>query len=132
METYAVRLTKKRPRVNNISKETKHSEIHFYLQLEHERMKIDLAEKIATHFKRLEDLADKAADDGDESYSSRASAMTALTVVIKQLTKEQEKIINMAALQELQSSIVEALEEYSPELKTEVLTILERRLATLS
>lgn len=91
-------------------------------------MKLDLKDKIAEHFKRLENLADQAAEDQEESYSSRASAMVALTAVIKELTKEQEKIHNMSAIQELQSSIVEALEEYSPELKEEVLVILERRL----
>ena len=96
-------------------------------------MKIDLAEKISTHFKRLEALADEASQpDQDESYSSRASAMTALTAVIKELTKEQEKINNMATLQELQSAIVEALEEKDQEFKDEVLDILERRLEQLA
>lgn len=96
-------------------------------------MKIDLKEKIHDHFKRVEDLANQATDDdGDESFSSRASVMSAMTAVIKSLTKEQEKIHNMSALQELQSAIVEALEEYSPELKTKVLEILEQRLARLS
>jgi flagellar biosynthesis chaperone FliJ len=95
-------------------------------------MKIDLAEKLAKHFQRVEDLAQEASEDSEESFSARASAMTAMTAVIKELTKEQEKIFNMGAIQELQSAIVEALEEYSPELKEEVLEVLERRLATLS
>jgi len=95
-------------------------------------MKIDLAEKIANHFERLENLADEAANDENESFSARASAMTALTAVIKELTKEQEKIHNMSTLQELQSAIVEALEDFDQEFKSSVLDILERRLATIS
>lgn len=95
-------------------------------------MKIDLADKIGLHFQRLENLAEEAAHDEEESYSSRASAMTALTAVIKELTKEQEKIHNMGTLQELQSAIVEALEEYDQNIADEVLVILRRRLEQLS
>ena len=91
-------------------------------------MKIDLSEKMDDHFARVEKLAEEAAGDEEATFSARASAMTAMTAVIKELTKEQEKIHNMSSIQELQSAIVEALEEYSPELKDEVLKILERRL----
>lgn len=96
-------------------------------------MKIDLTEKISTHFERLEALADEASQpDQDESYSSRASAMTALTGVIRELIKEQEKLNNMATLQELQSAIVEALEDKDQKFKDDVLEILERRLEQLN
>ena len=95
-------------------------------------MQIDLSKEMAMHFKRLNDLAEEAAKDKEESYSSRASAMSALTAVIKELTKTQAEIVNMAAIQELQSAIVEALEDHDPEFKKEVIVILERRLETLT
>ncbi len=95
-------------------------------------MNIDLSSKLADHFKRLEDLADEAVeDDSGESYSSRASAMSALTQIIKDLIINQEKVYNMKNLQELQSSIVEALEEKDQAFKNDVLMILERRLQSL-
>ncbi len=96
-------------------------------------MNIDLSSKLADHFKRLEDLANEAVkdDNGGESYSSRASAMSALTQIIKDLIINQEKVYNMKNLQELQSSIVEALEEKDQAFKNDVLMILERRLQSL-
>ena len=42
-------------------------------------MNINLNEKIAEHFDRIEALAKEAAEDEAQSYSSRTSAMNGLT-----------------------------------------------------
>lgn len=75
-------------------------------------MKIDLSEKITTHFKRLEDLADSASKDEEESYSSRASAMSALTSVIKELTKTQSEVVNMERLMHIEQLTIETLQKH--------------------
>lgn len=94
-------------------------------------MKIDLSEKIDTHFKRLEDLAEEANADEEQSFSARSSAMTAMSGMLKELVKTQETVHSISSIQELQSAIVEALEEHDQEFKNNVIEILERRLATL-
>jgi len=94
-------------------------------------MKIDLSKEMSDHFNRLKTVAEEAETSEDESLSARASALSAMTALIKELVKTQAEITNMAALQELQSAIVEALEEYDQELKDKVVEILERRLETI-
>jgi len=74
-------------------------------------MKIDLNEKIETHFKRLEDLADEASQDDEESYSSRASAMAALSGMLKELTKSQAEVVNMNRIMLVEQALVEAAKE---------------------
>lgn len=75
-------------------------------------MKIDLSEKIETHFARLESLAEEAAADDEESYSSRASALTALTNVLKELTKTQAEVINMERLMRIEATTIEVLKKH--------------------
>jgi len=75
-------------------------------------MKIDLNEKIQTHLQRLESLANEAAEDDEESYSSRAAALTALTAVLKELTKTQAEVINMERLMRIEATTIEVLKRY--------------------
>jgi len=75
-------------------------------------MKIDLNKKIQTHLQRLESLANEAAGDTEESYSSRASALTALTAVLKELTKTQAEVINMERLMRIEATTIEVLKRH--------------------
>lgn len=85
-------------------------------------MKIDLDEKIQLHFARLESLAEEAVGDTEESYSSRASALTALTNVLKELTKTQAEIINMERLMRIEATTIGILKKYlTPEQHEEFL-----------
>jgi len=92
-------------------------------------MNINLSEKIAEQFIRLEELADEASSDQDESFSSRASAMTALTTIIKELTKAQSEVINMERLMKIEQTTIEVLREHlSHSQQEEFLNTLESRL----
>lgn len=75
-------------------------------------MRINIKDKIAEHFLRLEDMAKEAADDDTESYSSRASAMTAMTKILSDLTVAQEKVVNMERLMMIESTTIEVLAEF--------------------
>ena len=74
-------------------------------------MEINLNEKISDHLSRIESLAEEAEADRDESFSSRAAAMTALTNIIKELTKSQETVYNMERLQKIEQATIRALKE---------------------
>lgn len=89
-------------------------------------MNINLSEKINDHFVRLENLATEADNDENESFSSRASAMSALTSIIRELTKAQAEVVNMERLMVLELKTVEILKKYlTPEQHEEFLTELE-------
>lgn len=77
-------------------------------------MKIDLSDKIEKHFSRIEKLAEQASLDKDESYSSRASAMTAMTAMLKELTKTQADIINIGLILKTEQALIEAAKEIFP------------------
>lgn len=92
-------------------------------------MKIDLNVKIQEHLVRLESLAEEAVGDTEESYSSRASALTALTAVLKELTKTQAEVINMERLMRIEATTIAILKEYlTPDQHEEFLLDLEERL----
>ena len=79
--------------------------------------------------KPLEKLALEAESDSEESYSSRAAAMTALTRVISDLTKSQEEVINMERLMRIESITIETLQAHlTPEQQEKFLEDLEERL----
>jgi len=79
-------------------------------------MQINLSDEIANHFERLRSLAEEAGKDSEESFSSRASAMSALTGIIKELTKEQEKVANMDMILKTEQALIEAAREiFAPE-----------------
>lgn len=82
-------------------------------------MKIDLSQKIAEHFDRLEALAIETESDESQSFSSRASAMTALSGMLVTLTKTQEEIVNMQRLQKIERVTIEVVKKYLNEKQTE-------------
>jgi hypothetical protein len=77
-------------------------------------MKINLSKEITDHFLRLQTLADEAERDEEESFSSRASAMSALTGMLKELTKTQAEIVNMQHLMLTEQALIEAAKEIFP------------------
>lgn len=87
-------------------------------------MQIDLSEEIASHFKRLTQLADMALDDDEQSYSSRTAPMTSLSTLIAQLTRSQAEVVNMEALIKTEQALIEAVREYLEE--TQMLELLSR------
>ena len=79
-------------------------------------MQIDLSEKIEQHFRRAEQLAEEASNDGgEETYSSRASAMTALTAILDKLIKQQEAVWNMQRQQKVEQALIESVLEFLDE-----------------
>jgi len=78
-------------------------------------MEINLEEKISEHFDRLESLADEAEGDVEESYSSRASAMGALTGMLRDLVNLQGKVINMERLIRIEALTIETLQKHLSE-----------------
>ena len=75
-------------------------------------MEINIDSKLAEHFERVEELAKTAIEDDDESYSSRASAQSALTTIIKDIVKSQESIITMKRLQEVERILIKTVKKY--------------------
>ena len=77
-------------------------------------MQININEKLTEHLKRVEDLAIEAEADAEEGYSSRASAMTAVTTMLKELVKVQAEVINMERLMRLEALTIETMKEFLP------------------
>ena len=78
--------------------------------------KIDLSKEVYEHFQRLRILSQEALENDDDSFSSRASAMGALTNAIRDLTKTQEKLVTMERLLKTEQALIEAAKEiFSPE-----------------
>ena len=75
-------------------------------------MNINLSDKISTHFDRLENMANEASADDDESFSSRSSAMRALTDILQELTKAQAEVINMERLMKIEKITVETVKKH--------------------
>lgn len=75
-------------------------------------MNINLAAEIKRQFDRCSALADEAEADDEESYSSRASALKALTDILRDLTKMQEEIINMERLMSVEATTIEVLRDF--------------------
>lgn len=95
-------------------------------------MIIDLSAEMEQHLKRVKNLADEAADDCDQGYQSRASAMTAVTTMLVQLTKAQESLITMERLHKTEQTIIRVVKDYLQEEQLEeLLSKLEHELATI-
>ena len=75
-------------------------------------MQINLDDALTKHLKRVEAMAEVAAEDEDESYSSRASAMTALTNLIEKIIKQQKDVVNMRRLQQVEQIIIKTTSKY--------------------
>ena len=92
-------------------------------------MTIDLPKEVEAHMKRVTALAEEASIDPEQSYTARASAMTAVTTMLKELTKTQESLINMERLQRTEQIIVELCKEVLTDEGLSIfLTKLESRL----
>ena len=74
-------------------------------------MQINLTREIEDHFIRVRTLAEDALEDTEESYSSRAAAQTALSAVIRDLTKSQAEVLTMERLLLTEQALVEAVKE---------------------
>ncbi len=92
-------------------------------------MKISISNEIHEQFQRVKDLAEEASLDVEETFSSRASAMSALSGVIRDLVKMEEKVRNMERLQLIEKIVIECVNEFlDDEEKEEFLNRLEERL----
>lgn len=95
-------------------------------------MQIDLNQEVADHLRRVTKLAEEAELDDSQGFQSRASAMSALTAILTQLTKSQESLITMQRLQETERVIIDTVKDYlNEEQLIHVLEALERNLAQL-
>lgn len=95
-------------------------------------MIIDISKEMEDHLKRVTLLAEEAADDIDQGFQSRASAMTAVTTVLVQLTKAQESIVTMEHLVKVEQAIIDEVKNYLEENQlTELLGRLEARLSQI-
>jgi len=93
------------------------------------KMQIDLNVEINEHFERLKELSQVAAEDMDESLSARASAMSALSALLRDLTKAQAEILNMQRLQHIEATTIMVLKEFlTPKQHEKFLTTLETAL----
>ena len=70
-------------------------------------MQIEIQKELAEHYERIKNLAEEAANDENQSFSSRSAAMKSLTEVIKELVKTQAEVVNMARLMAIESAIIE-------------------------
>ena len=95
-------------------------------------MQIDLNAEVATHFQRLTDLADEASSDHEQGFQSRASAMTALSNMLTQLTKTQEALITMERLQKTEEAIIKVTKTFlGEEQLTHLIEAFELELAKI-
>ena len=95
-------------------------------------MQIDLAAEVANHLDRVRALAQEAEVDVEQSFSNRASAMSALTSILSQLTKSQESITTMQSLQETERIIIETVKDFLDEEQLgHLIDHLERNLARI-
>lgn len=92
-------------------------------------MQININEKLAEHFNRVEQLANEAVEDGEEKFSSRAAAMSSVTTMLAQLTKIQEEVINMERLMRIEKATIDTLKAHlTPDQHEKFLLALEKSL----
>ena len=95
-------------------------------------MIIDLSKEMEEHLLRVKNLAMEAEADDDQGFQSRASAMTACSTMLVQLTKAQESLVTMDRLTKVERCIINAVKEYlEVEQLTTVLDKLEQELSAL-
>ena len=96
-------------------------------------MIINLNDRIAEHYKRVENLAKEAAEDEEQTYSSRAAAMTAVSSMLRDLKKDQEELINMERLMQIEQITIDTVKEFLTPDQIEVfLGRLEERVENLN
>jgi len=95
-------------------------------------MKIDINLEVADHLERCKSLARDAEEDSSSPLSQRAAAMTALSNLLRDVTKTQLEVINMSRLQTLEQTIIDLLNEVLTDVQiAEFLVEYERRLSVL-
>ena len=95
-------------------------------------MIIDLSKEMEEHLLRVKNLAMEAEADDDQGFQSRASAMTACSTMLVQLTKAQESLVTMDRLTKVERCIINTVKEYlDAEQLTTVLDKLEQELSAL-
>ena len=94
-------------------------------------MIIDLSKEMQDHLTRVKDLAEEAADNADEQgFQSRASAMSACSTMLVQLTKAQESIVTMEHLTKVERCIIDTVKDFlNAEQMQSLLHTLERKLS---
>lgn len=93
------------------------------------QMQINLSQEIDDHLKRVKDLAEEAAEDSDQSFSSRAAAMAAFTNMLTNLTKSQEAIYTIEELIKTEQTIIRIVKQYLNQHQlNEVATLIEEEL----
>lgn len=97
-------------------------------------IKIDLKDEVERQYDRVRALAIEAEDDeSDESLSSRATAMRALTGLLQELVSLQEKTNNLQTLHTIEQVLIETVKEYLDEFQFEkLLRDLEKRLSQVA
>lgn len=98
-------------------------------------MIVDLNGEMEEHLARVTALAIEAsnADPEEHGYQSRASAMTACSTMLVQLTKAQEALITMEGLHKVEQTIIDTVKEYLDEEQLgHVLDKLNERLSAIS
>lgn len=95
-------------------------------------MLIDISKELSDHYALVKQASQDALDDEDSSSNGKAAMLNAATAILKELSKIQQELYNSSLIAQLKASILEALEDSSPELKNRVLENLERRLSQLS
>ena len=95
---------------------------------------IDLSAETEQQFQRVKRLAVEADDDDSaDSLSSRATAMRALTDMIKTLTESQEKLINIKRLNCIEQALITLVKDtMQPRQYEDFLNDLEARLSTVN
>ena len=95
-------------------------------------MIIDLSKEMEEHLLRVKNLAMEAEADDDQGFQSRASAMTACSTMLVQLTKAQESLVTMDRLTKVERCIIDTVKEYlEVEQLTTLLDKLEQELSAL-
>ena len=95
-------------------------------------MKIDLALEVANHLNRVRNLALEAETDVEQSFGNRASAMSALTRILSELTKSQESIVTMKRLQKTEQVVIETVKDFlSDEQLGHLIEALDRNLTQI-
>jgi hypothetical protein len=93
---------------------------------------MDLTKEISDHLDRCRTLAEEAEQDTSSPLSQRAAALTSMNNLLREMTRSQLEVINMARLQVLEQTLIELLTEMlSEEQLQEFLTEYERRLSVI-
>jgi hypothetical protein len=92
---------------------------------------IDVTAELQEHYDLVKQVAQAAASDPDETGSSKASTLNAVTSILKELAKIQTDLYNSSSIAALQQAIVDELKLSDPTITKQILENLETRLSNL-